>query len=161
MKELLGIDEKFAAEFEEILQNKPKNSDEKSAKKTFGPGCVRESSEFAILRPGCVRLSFPYFMEQKEIDYVCKAIAMVAEKGWKLLPQVNLVLVLVLVPNLKCIASTNSTCILTITIININSTSTITNINSTSTITNINSTSTITNINSTSTININTINIII
>ena len=40
-------------------------------------------------RPGVTRLSFPYFMSRASMDYVIKAVAMVAKHGWKLLPQVG------------------------------------------------------------------------
>ena len=39
-------------------------------------------------RPGMTRLSFPYFMSRDTVNYVIKAVAMVAKHGWKLLPQV-------------------------------------------------------------------------
>lgn len=42
-------------------------------------------------RPGVTRLSFPYFMSDDIITFVVEAVAMVAEHGWKLLPQVMLV----------------------------------------------------------------------
>ena len=41
-------------------------------------------------RPGVTRLSFPYFMSRASMDYVIKAVAMVAKHGWKLLPQVSI-----------------------------------------------------------------------
>ena len=39
-------------------------------------------------RPGITRLSFPYFMSHKTVDYIITAVAMTAKHGWKLLPQV-------------------------------------------------------------------------
>ena len=50
---------------------------------------LHELSEREILRPGMTRLSFPYFMSQEPIDYVIEAIIMIAQHGWKLLPQVG------------------------------------------------------------------------
>ena len=44
--------------------------------------------EMIGLRPGVTRVSFPYFLSQAAVDYVVKAVAMVAKHGWKLLPQV-------------------------------------------------------------------------
>lgn len=46
-----------------------------------------EYSEREILRPGVTRLSFPYFMNDDTIMFVVEAVAMVAEHGWKVLPQ--------------------------------------------------------------------------
>ncbi|XP_072040662.1 uncharacterized protein [Amphiura filiformis] len=46
-----------------------------------------EYSEREILRPGFTRLNLPYFMEEECVDFVLSAVAMVAEHGWKLLPQ--------------------------------------------------------------------------
>lgn len=40
-------------------------------------------------RPGFARLNLPYFMKEDCVDFVLDAVAMVAEHGWKLLPQVN------------------------------------------------------------------------
>ena len=42
-------------------------------------------------RPGVTRLSFPYFMNDDVITFVVEAVAMVAEHGWKILPQVMIV----------------------------------------------------------------------
>lgn len=39
-------------------------------------------------RPGFVRLNLPYFMSDDSVEFVIKAVKMVAEHGWKLLPQV-------------------------------------------------------------------------
>ena len=38
------------------------------------------------LRPGFSRLSFPYFMEKHQVEYICNAIINVAKYGWRLLP---------------------------------------------------------------------------
>ncbi|GFS05053.1 tRNA 2-thiocytidine biosynthesis protein ttcA [Elysia marginata] len=39
-----------------------------------------------IFKPGFVRLNFPYFISEECFDFVIKAIEMVADKGWSLLP---------------------------------------------------------------------------
>lgn len=39
-----------------------------------------------VLRPGYTRMSFPFFVDQLEVDYVLDAVAFVAEHGWKFLP---------------------------------------------------------------------------
>ena len=36
-----------------------------------------------------MRLNLPYFMSEDAVDFVLKAVKMVAEHGWKLLPQVK------------------------------------------------------------------------
>ena len=43
---------------------------------------------FFSCRPGFVRLNLPYFMSDDSVEFVIKAVKMVAEHGWKLLPQV-------------------------------------------------------------------------
>jgi selenocysteine lyase/cysteine desulfurase len=40
----------------------------------------------AIMRPGWVRLSFNYFIDDDEFDYILSAIELVAQFGWRLLP---------------------------------------------------------------------------
>ena len=36
-----------------------------------------------------VRVNFPYFMDREAVDYIIKAVVMVAKNGWKLLSQVR------------------------------------------------------------------------
>ncbi|XP_055343261.1 uncharacterized protein LOC129591589 [Paramacrobiotus metropolitanus] len=45
-----------------------------------------EFSQREVLRPGFVRINLPYFFTDEEIDFVCEAVKMVAQVGWKLLP---------------------------------------------------------------------------
>lgn len=40
-----------------------------------------------VLKPGSTRMSFPYFMDANEIEYILQAVHFVANEGWKLLPQ--------------------------------------------------------------------------
>ncbi|GMF26346.1 unnamed protein product [Phytophthora lilii] len=40
-----------------------------------------------VLKPGVVRMSFPYFADDAEVDYILDAVNFVADHGWKLLPQ--------------------------------------------------------------------------
>lgn len=49
----------------------------------------QEFSEREVLRPGVTRLSFPYFMSWEGVEFVVKAVELVAKEGWKLLPQVT------------------------------------------------------------------------
>ncbi|MCA0901211.1 aminotransferase class V-fold PLP-dependent enzyme [Microbulbifer agarilyticus] len=39
-----------------------------------------------VLRPGWVRLNFNYFIDEETFEYLLRAIELVAEHGWKLLP---------------------------------------------------------------------------
>ncbi len=48
-----------------------------------------EYSDREILRPGFTRLNLPYFMDDECVEFVLSAVAMVANHGWKLLPQVS------------------------------------------------------------------------
>jgi selenocysteine lyase/cysteine desulfurase len=43
-------------------------------------------SGYAVLRPGWVRLSFNYFLDEAEFEYLLAALELVAEHGWRLLP---------------------------------------------------------------------------
>ena len=44
---------------------------------------------FYNFRPGFARLNIPFFMSEEERSFVVEALALVAEHGWKLLPQVQ------------------------------------------------------------------------
>ena len=39
-----------------------------------------------VLRPGWVRLNFNYFIDEEEFEYILRALELVAEHGWRLLP---------------------------------------------------------------------------
>ncbi|AQQ67182.1 aminotransferase [Microbulbifer agarilyticus] len=39
-----------------------------------------------VLRPGWVRLNFNYFIDEETFEYLLRAVELVAEHGWKLLP---------------------------------------------------------------------------
>lgn len=47
---------------------------------------LTEFDDAEVLRPGFVRLSFNYFQDEKEFDFVLRAVDFVAREGWKLLP---------------------------------------------------------------------------
>ena len=40
-----------------------------------------------IIRPGFVRVSFPYFFSSHTVDYIIRAVLLVADHGWRMLPQ--------------------------------------------------------------------------
>jgi len=40
----------------------------------------------SIMRPGWVRLNFNYFIDEQEFEYLLRAVELVAEYGWRLLP---------------------------------------------------------------------------
>ena len=40
----------------------------------------------SVLRPGWVRLNFNYFIDEPEFEYLLRAVELVAEHGWRLLP---------------------------------------------------------------------------
>lgn len=44
------------------------------------------SAETEVLKPGCSRLSFPFFVDDAQIEYVLAAVHFVASHGWKFLP---------------------------------------------------------------------------
>ncbi|CAH3196907.1 unnamed protein product [Porites evermanni] len=77
---LLGINEELAREIENLIL-------EDSRLDRVHLRRYHEYSEREILRPGFVRLNLPYFMSDDSVEFVIKAVKMVAEHGWKLLPQ--------------------------------------------------------------------------
>lgn len=48
---------------------------------------LRIAKSLGIMKPGFVRVGLAYFMPDTEINFILKAITMVADEGWKLLPQ--------------------------------------------------------------------------
>ncbi|KAG7395907.1 hypothetical protein PHYBOEH_003032 [Phytophthora boehmeriae] len=46
---------------------------------------VTEKDE--VIKPGVLRMSFPYFSDDAEIEYILDAVHFVADHGWKFLPQ--------------------------------------------------------------------------
>ncbi|KAG3078776.1 hypothetical protein PI124_g16530 [Phytophthora idaei] len=40
-----------------------------------------------VIKPGVVRMSFPYFADDAEVEYILDAMNFVADHGWKFLPQ--------------------------------------------------------------------------
>lgn len=70
----------------------PKINPAKSAILTVTPLhviTVLKCVDLLVHRPGMTRVSFPYFMDQEAVDYIVKAVIMVAKEGWKLLSQVR------------------------------------------------------------------------
>ena len=63
----LGINQQLAVEYEKVL-----NDNE----------VVCES-----IRPGYVRITFPFFMSESESAFILEALKMTATEAWKLLPQ--------------------------------------------------------------------------
>lgn len=79
-QDLLGIDEDLADHFEQLL----------AEDKTLDRVHLRRYHEYSdreVLRPGFCRLSLPYFMSEEDVEYVITSVTMVAQDGWKLLPQ--------------------------------------------------------------------------
>jgi selenocysteine lyase/cysteine desulfurase len=61
---LLGIDLETSARFEEVIAT----------------GCE-------VIKPGWVRVNFNYFIAEEEFNYILEAVHLVADQGWRLLPQ--------------------------------------------------------------------------
>ncbi|XP_015929072.1 uncharacterized protein [Parasteatoda tepidariorum] len=80
--DLLGINENLATNFDTLLAENI--SLDRTHLRRKG-----EYSEREILRPGFIRLTFPFFMPDSDINFILDAVAMVAKNGWKLLPQYN------------------------------------------------------------------------
>lgn len=60
---LLGIDLETSSRFEAVVAE----------------GCE-------VIKPGWVRVNFNYFIPEAEFDYILKAVHMIANEGWRLLP---------------------------------------------------------------------------
>ncbi|KAL5006439.1 hypothetical protein ScPMuIL_015245 [Solemya velum] len=76
-EDLLGISEPLAQKFVWFLVDHSDNNN--------GESCKMASLE--IMKPGFTRLNLPYFFDDDTIDYVIAAVDIVAQHGWKLLPQ--------------------------------------------------------------------------
>lgn len=63
----LGISKSLIVEFEKLFND--------------------ESISIENLRPGFIRITFPFFMNDAESGYILEALKMVATEAWKLLPQ--------------------------------------------------------------------------
>lgn len=61
---LLGIDLETSARFEEVIAT----------------GCE-------VIKPGWIRVNFNYFIAEEEFGYLLEAVHLVADQGWRLLPQ--------------------------------------------------------------------------
>jgi selenocysteine lyase/cysteine desulfurase len=61
---LLGIDLDTSARLEEVIAS----------------GCE-------VIKPGWVRVNFNYFIAEEEFSYILEAVHLVADQGWRLLPQ--------------------------------------------------------------------------
>ncbi|CEG47580.1 hypothetical protein F444_17437, partial [Plasmopara halstedii] len=48
------------------------------------------TEEDEVIKPGVVRMSFPYFADDAEVEYILDAVRFIAEEGWKFLPQYEL-----------------------------------------------------------------------
>ncbi|KAL8616796.1 hypothetical protein ACOMHN_017833 [Nucella lapillus] len=81
--DLLGISEEQAMGIEQLLIEEPKQD---KTKKRAPPQQFGESQR-EIFKPGFTRLNLPYFITQDQLNFVLNAVAIVAEHGWKFLPQ--------------------------------------------------------------------------
>lgn len=63
----LGISNQLVVDYEKLLNDDSINAEH--------------------LRPGYIRITFPFFMNDAEVGYILEALKMVATEAWKLLPQ--------------------------------------------------------------------------
>ncbi|XP_060606543.1 uncharacterized protein LOC132758858, partial [Ruditapes philippinarum] len=78
--DLLGMEEEVSERFEHLLA-------EDSRLDRTHLRRYREYSQREILRPGFTRINLPYFLDEESLEYSLEAVKLVAEEGWKLLPQ--------------------------------------------------------------------------
>ena len=48
---------------------------------------IKIANSLGIMKPGFVRLNLAYFMPDEEIEFILSAVNIIANEGWKLLPQ--------------------------------------------------------------------------
>jgi selenocysteine lyase/cysteine desulfurase/tRNA(Ile)-lysidine synthase TilS/MesJ len=80
-QELLGIDRELSKKFEDAIM------DDRGLEKLLPRERDRINSGKELIRPGFVRISLNYFVDPKEVEFVLKAVCMVADMGWACLPQ--------------------------------------------------------------------------
>ena len=80
MQRLLGLDLALVRRFEAVLVE-----DCRLDRVGLRRGHM-EHCQWEVLRPGATRLNIPWFAPREEVDFILKAVKMVAEEGWKLLP---------------------------------------------------------------------------
>lgn len=80
-QELLGIDRELSKKFEDAIM------DDRGLEQLLPRERDRMNSGKELIRPGFVRISLNYFVDEAEIEFVLKAIRMVADMGWACLPQ--------------------------------------------------------------------------
>ena len=79
--DLMGMSESAALKFQQLIVS---SKNDKMKKSTDGPEQGTYSN--VVFKPGFVRLNLPYFISQTTLNFVTKAVEMVAEKAWLLLP---------------------------------------------------------------------------
>ena len=79
VQRLLGLDTKLNNAYLKLLSEDP-NLDRHHLRRT------KEYSSHEIFRPGVARLSISYTTPSEVVDFVVRAVRLVAEQGWKLLP---------------------------------------------------------------------------
>ena len=79
VQNLLGMDSKLTKSYLDLLSEDP-DLDRHHLRRT------KEYSSYEIFRPGVVRLSISYTTPSENVDFIIKAVMMVADQGWKLLP---------------------------------------------------------------------------
>jgi len=79
-QKLMGMDENTALKIENLLLE-DQRLDRHHLRR------YKEYSDKEVFRPGFTRLNLAYFMSDEEIDFVIKAVTIVAERGWMLMPK--------------------------------------------------------------------------
>ncbi|XP_078577246.1 uncharacterized protein LOC144862548 isoform X2 [Branchiostoma floridae x Branchiostoma japonicum] len=79
-QDLLGISDELMRKIESLLLGRKPDADSSGTR-------VADPTSREILKPGFARLNLIYFADDPSIQFVLRAVAMVAEHGWKLLPQ--------------------------------------------------------------------------
>merc|ERR1719474_1409842 len=80
MQKLLGLDNNLVRRFEALLVE-----DSRLDRVGLRRGHA-EHSQWEVLRPGATRINIPWFASEEEVDFILKAVSLVAREGWRLLP---------------------------------------------------------------------------
>ncbi|KAH9490192.1 hypothetical protein Btru_043916 [Bulinus truncatus] len=86
--ELMGMTEEVAQRYEKFITESKINSvkENKETPKDNHVSSDYEGLDNIIFKPEFVRLNLPYFLPEKCLNFIIKAVVMMADHGWKMLP---------------------------------------------------------------------------
>lgn len=79
-QDLLGLSAEYVEKYQQVLTEDVR-LDRRHLRR------FKEYSKYEVLRPGFVRVTIPYFFNEKQVDFIINAVLFLAESAWQLLPQ--------------------------------------------------------------------------